>query len=113
MNVRRLALLGALTLLLMMALVGVAVAHQGWVFQGADKAGTYEAHRHIDWCDEESDGRKVRARFWMVSVFEEVVSDWDPDGAGGQCGHEPDLVSNITKHKVCAEVDGCSAFEPH
>lgn len=62
LNVRRLALGGCLTLLLMVAVVGVALAHDGWISQnGRGKAGTHTSGFWTDSCDESSDGVRVRA----------------------------------------------------
>lgn len=112
-NRRRLKIVGALSLLLTMCSVGVALAHEGWVFQGQDKAGTYEAHRHIDWCDEESDGNRVHAEYVLILASSWDVTADDPDGAGGSCGHEPNLSRDIRWHKVCEANSGCSADVLH
>ena len=43
----------------MIALAVPALAHQEWIVRTWGKAGTYEAHRHIDVCDEAVDGSVV------------------------------------------------------
>lgn len=104
--------LGALLAVAMIALTAPALAHQGWIVRSWGKAGTYEAHRHIDVCDEAVDSSVVRARFFLYGVGTEQYIE-DPDGGGGSCGHEPNLSTPVTSHRLCGSAQGCTAYVHH
>lgn len=91
--------LGAVLVLGTVASAVPALAHEGWIVRTWGKAGTYEAHYHIDVCDQAVDGSVVEARFFMYGVATQQ-SPGDPDGGGGSCGHEANLYSSVTSHRV-------------
>jgi hypothetical protein len=66
MTLSRLSLaVGAVLVVALVALAGPALAHEGWIVRTWGKAGTYEAHHHIDVCDEAVDSSVVSARFHL------------------------------------------------
>lgn len=91
--------LGAVLVLGTVASAVPALAHEGWIVRTWGKAGTYEAHYHIDVCDQAVDGSVVEARFFMYGVATQQ-SLGDPDGGGDSCGHEANLYSSVTSHRV-------------
>jgi hypothetical protein len=105
-----LIVLGAL--LLAATLAVPALAHEGWIVRTWGKAGTYEAHHHIDVCDEAVDGSVVKTRFHLYGVVT-TYSLQDPDGGGGSCGHEPDLHTEIVDHRLCGSAQGCTPITYH
>jgi hypothetical protein len=83
-----------------------------WIVRTWGKAGTYEAHRHIDVCDEAVDSSVVSTRFHLYGVATTQVLE-DPDGGGGSCGHEPNLRVNVIDHRLCGSAQGCTAITYH
>jgi hypothetical protein len=104
--------IGAVLVLGLIAFVVPALAHEGWIVRTWGKAGTYEAHHHIDVCDEAVDGSVVQARFFLYGVATEQRLE-DPDGGGGSCGHEPNLSLSVTSHRVWGSAQGYTAAVYH
>lgn len=104
--------LGAVLVLGMIALAVPALAHEGWIVRTWGKAGTYEAHYHIDVCDEAVDGSVVEARFFLYGVATQQ-SLGDPDGGGGSCGHEPNLYAPVTSHRLWGSAQSYTAAVYH
>ena len=101
----------AVVVVLLLGLIAFAIpalAHEGWIVRTWGKAGTYEAHRHIDVCDEAVDGSVVQARFFVYGVATEQRLE-DPDGGGGSCGHAPNLSLPVTSHRVWGSAQGYTA----
>lgn len=108
---KKLAVIAALSVSIAAGVAVPAAAHEGWIFHGYDKAGMPGGapHRHLDWCDEESDGNRVRARGnYNISGNPEWATAWDPDGAGGSCGHVSETLAAVWWHKVCEENVSCT-----
>jgi hypothetical protein len=103
---------GAVLVVTLVALAGPALAHEGWIVRSWGKAGTYEAHHHIDVCDEAVDSSVVSTRFHLYGVATTQVLE-DPDGGGGSCGHEPNLRVNVIDHRLCGSAQGCTAITYH
>jgi hypothetical protein len=104
--------LGVVLVLGILALAVPALAHEGWIVRSWGKAGTYEAHYHIDVCDEAVDSSVVSTRFNLYGVATEQ-SLQDPDGGGGSCGHEPNLYAPVLDHRLCGSAQGCTAKVYH
>lgn len=104
--------LGAVLVLGTVASAVPALAHEGWIVRTWGKAGTYEAHRHIDVCDSAVDGSVVQARFFIYGVATEQRLE-DPDGGGGSCGHEPNLRVPVTSHRLWGSAQSYTAPEYH
>jgi hypothetical protein len=103
---------GAVLVVALVALAGPPLAHEGWIVRTWGKAGTYEAHHHIDVCDEAVDSSVVSTRFHLYGVATTQVLE-DPDGGGGSCGHEPNLRVNVIDHRLCGSAQGCTAITYH
>jgi len=60
--------LSAVLVIGVLAFAVPALAHEGWIVRTWGKAGTYEAHHHIDVCDEAVDSSVVSTRFHLYGV---------------------------------------------
>jgi hypothetical protein len=94
-----------------------AWAHDGVsVVHGDDLAAVYENHSHIDWCDRETDGNRVRAWYQYSTTGPIGIrpTDWDPNGSNAGCGHENPLSCGLCAllyFQVCEENVGCSNWK--
>lgn len=85
-----------------------AQAHDTCVAYGANVACVRDNHHTIDWCDRETDGRRVYAQY-RVEFFT-VTTGYDPNGSNPGCGHRRDSWS-IYDFRVCEQGSGCSAWK--
>jgi hypothetical protein len=113
-RISRLILAATATLVVIAGSPVPAQAHDSCVEDSAgDVACSRNGHFTIDACDRASDGNRVRGWYQLNGVADPWPTPWDPNGANSGCAHDGGWWTNFYRHRVCAEVIGCSVWRSH